>query len=66
MKRTPNEPQRVPYRVRLPGFIDDQEVGLGDVIRRATMSLGLKPCDNCDARAIALNRRIVFTSQRRQ
>ena len=27
---------RQPYRVRLPGFVTEDEVGLGDVIKRAT------------------------------
>jgi hypothetical protein len=48
-------------RVRLPGFIKDEEVGLGEVVRRATYVLGFKPCGGCDARATALNRRVVFT-----
>lgn len=28
--------ERQPYRVRLPGFIGDKDIGLGDVIKRAT------------------------------
>ncbi len=28
--------EREPYRVRLPGFITDEEIGLGDVIKRCT------------------------------
>lgn len=53
------------YRVRLPGFIaEDDEVGLGDVIKRATSALGLKPCGGCARRAAALNRRVTFTGKR--
>jgi hypothetical protein len=50
-----------PYKVRLPGFVTDEEVGLGDVIKRATNSLGIKPCAGCQRRAVALNRRLVFS-----
>ena len=39
-----DQPEREPYRVRLPGFISDQDVGLGDVIKRATHAIGVKPC----------------------
>ena len=53
------EPQ--PYRVRLPGFVKEGEVGLGDVIKRATYSVGIRPCAGCGRRAAALNRRMVFT-----
>lgn len=55
-----NTPPR-PRRVRLPGFISEQEIGLGDVIRRATYAVGIKPCGGCDSRAASLNRWIVFT-----
>ena len=34
--------ERAPYRVRIPGFVAETEVGLGDVIKRAT-SLGRNP-----------------------
>jgi hypothetical protein len=57
-------PERAPYRVRLPGFISDKEVGLGDVIQRATYAIGIKPCGGCGRRAAALNRLMVFTGPR--
>jgi hypothetical protein len=50
-----------PLRVRLPGFIKDEEVGLGDAIRRVGYAIGLKPCGGCEQRATALNRWTVFT-----
>src|SRR5687768_14966700 len=43
------------YRVRLPGFITDGDVGLGDVIKRVTYAVGLKLCGGCERRAAALN-----------
>ena len=54
---------RQPYRVRLPGFITDEEVGLGEVIKRATASVGIRPCGGCDRRAAALNRWLVFSGR---
>ena len=53
--------ERRPYRVRLPGFVTEKEVGLGDVIKRATSAIGIRPCAGCERRAAALNRRFVFT-----
>jgi hypothetical protein len=47
--------------VRLPGFIADDEIGLGDAIKRATSYVGIKPCGGCEGRAAALNRWMVFT-----
>ena len=49
--------------VRLPGFITDEDIGLGDVIKRATYLLGIKPCGGCERRAAALNRRFTFTGR---
>ena len=55
--------ERRPYRVRLPGFINDQDVGLGDVIKRATSTVGIKPCGGCARRAAMLNRWMVFSGK---
>ena len=49
------------YRVRLPGFITDEEIGLGDAIKRATSYVGINPCGGCRRRAAALNRWVVFS-----
>jgi hypothetical protein len=58
---TEQQEQRRPYRVRLPGFVKDEEVGLGEVVTRATYSVGIRPCGGCAQRAAALNRWIAFT-----
>ena len=50
-----------PYRVRLPGFISDEDVGLGDAIKRVTYAVGINPCSGCERRAAALNRWLVFS-----
>jgi hypothetical protein len=52
-----------PHQVRLPGFITDEEIGLGDVIKRATSYLGIQPCGGCERRAAALNRWMVFKNR---
>jgi hypothetical protein len=54
-----SQPQ--PHRVRLPGFLIEEEVGLGDALKRATYALGIKPCGGCEKRAAALNRWMHFS-----
>lgn len=48
------------FHVHLPGFIAEEEVGLGDVIKRATFAVGIKPCGGCERRAALLNRWVAF------
>jgi hypothetical protein len=48
--------------VRLPGFLNEKDIGLGDVIKRATSYVGITPCGGCEGRAAALNRRFVFSA----
>lgn len=52
---------RGPREVRLPGFITDEEIGLGDAIKRVTYAFGIPPCGGCERRAATLNRWFVFT-----
>lgn len=56
---------REPFRVRLPGFVSDEDVGVGDLIKRATMAAGIRPCGGCGRRAEALNRRFAVTGWKR-
>jgi hypothetical protein len=56
--------QLAPHRVRLPGFIVETEVGLGDMIKRATSLAGIRPCESCLDRAAHLNRWTVFSGRR--
>jgi hypothetical protein len=55
---------RQPYRVRLPGFVRDEDIGLGDLVKRTTASLAIKPCAGCERRAAMLNRWLTFTGRR--
>ncbi len=59
------QPPHQPHRVRLPGFMppDEEELGLGEVIKRATAAVGIRPCSGCQRRAQALDRRVVFRRQ---
>jgi hypothetical protein len=50
--------------VRLPVFVSDEPVGLGDVVKRATSSIGIGPCGGCADRAARLNQRVAFTGRR--
>ena len=60
-EKRPNHAKRQPHRVRLPGFLIDEEVGLGEAIKRVTYAMGIKPCGGCEKRATALNRWVRFT-----
>ena len=52
------------HRINMPGFIDE-EIGLGEVIKRVTSAFGIKPCKGCERRAAALNRWLVFSPRQR-
>jgi len=47
--------------VRLPGFLIEEEVGLGDLIKKTTYAMGIEPCGGCEKRAAALNRWMTFS-----
>jgi hypothetical protein len=53
-----------PYRIRLPGFVRNEDIGLGDLVKRTTASLAIKPCGGCARRAATLNRWLTFTGHR--
>jgi hypothetical protein len=55
---------RAPRTVRLPGFVSESQVGLGDAIKRATSAIGIKPCGGCNRRAEWLNARVSLTRRR--
>jgi hypothetical protein len=65
MKERTKEPvqegQAAPHRVRLPGFLLDEEIGLGDVIKKVTYAIGIPHCKGCERRAAALNSWIRLT-----
>jgi hypothetical protein len=53
-----------PFRVRLPGFVTGEEVGLGDLVKHVSYKMGITPCGGCEKRAEALNRQLVFAGKR--
>ena len=55
-----------PHRVRLPGFVMEEDIGLGDVVKRVTYAMGIRPCGGCEARAAALNGWMVFSGRQSQ
>jgi hypothetical protein len=61
-KRENDQPAR---RIRLPGFITEESVGLGDAIKRVTSSIGIRPCGGCERRAAILNHWLVFVGRRK-
>jgi hypothetical protein len=60
-EKRPSNVERQPHRIRLPGYIKEEEIGLGDVIKRMTYAMGIKPCTGCEKRAAVLNRWVRFT-----
>jgi hypothetical protein len=57
---------RLPHEVRLPGFILDEDIGLGSFVKRFTTAFGIRPCGGCEQRTDALNRWLVFTGRRQK
>jgi hypothetical protein len=57
----PKKKARPAHRVRLPGFLIEEEIGLGDLIKKATYAMGITPCGGCEKRAAALNRWMTFS-----
>jgi hypothetical protein len=60
MEESEEKEKPEPLRIRLPGFLIEDQVGLGDVIKRATYLVGMKPCTGCERRAATLNQWISF------
>lgn len=58
---SPDAKLHEPHRVHLPGFLVDEDIGLGDVVKRATYAVGIKPCGGCEKRAAAMNQWMVFS-----
>jgi hypothetical protein len=52
---------RHPYRVTLPGFIVDEDIGLGELVQHVTYAFRIKLCSGCRRRAATLDRWVVFT-----
>jgi hypothetical protein len=53
-----------PLTIKLPGFLSEDEIGLGDLIKSATSVVGIKPCNGCEQRASILNNWVIFNSKK--
>jgi hypothetical protein len=49
-----------PWRVRVPAVLARESVGLGEVLKRVTSAVGVRPCGGCKQRAERLDRKLVF------
>lgn len=52
------------HRVRLPRFVLSEPVGLGELAKRGTTAVGLRPCDRCRQRAARMDRWVGFEPTR--
>ena len=57
----PDKSERAAHRVRLPGFLIEEGIGLGDLIKKTTYAMGVRPCCGCEKRAAVLNRWMTFS-----
>ena len=58
-------PAHAPHRVRLPGFVNEADIGLGEVTKKATAYFGIRPCGGCARRAAYLDSWLVFSGRRK-
>ncbi|MEU5578953.1 hypothetical protein ABZ791_00665 [Streptomyces huasconensis] len=56
---------RARHDIRLPGFVREDEIGLGDLVGRATSAVGVRPCGGCARRARRMNEWVTFSKRRR-
>jgi hypothetical protein len=61
MPEKPAGDERKPYRVRIPGFVREEDIGAGTALKYASARVGIRPCGGCGRRAAALDQRFVFT-----
>jgi hypothetical protein len=45
-----------PFRVRIPGFVSDADIGIGHLAGRVAASIGIQSCGGCARRAEVLNK----------
>jgi hypothetical protein len=61
----PASTDRTAYTIRVPTFVFGHEMGLGDILKRISTSLGVGPCARCDERAACLNSWLRFAPAER-
>jgi hypothetical protein len=58
------DPVRV--RIRLPGGVVKDEIGLGSLLARMFAAAGVPPCADCEKRAEALDHLVVFSKENKE
>lgn len=53
------------FRIRLPRHVSEELSGAGDVVKRVTSALGVRPCGGCERRAQMLNRWFPISDRRK-
>ena len=62
MSRRKKPPAMTPkLSIRVPAFVTDESLGLGDAVSRIARAASMSPCGGCDSRRNWLNRWIVFS-----
>jgi hypothetical protein len=59
-ERTPDASGPALHTIVLPTFLLDREVGLGQLLKRVTTSVGVRPCPLCEQRAARLDHWLRF------
>lgn len=67
MRRQPEDDSAAAPRprveVRLPGFVSDDSIGAGSLLKRVSASMGIAPCGGCARRAAALDRWVAVSGR---
>jgi hypothetical protein len=61
-----SDQRQAKHVVQLPRFIVDEPVGAGQVIKRITSSLGVRPCQPCEQRAARLDQWLTLSPRARR
>lgn len=61
----PADKQENKARLSVPGFLNDDDIGLGDAVKELTSAVGIRPCGECERRAARLNRWLVISGRRK-
>jgi hypothetical protein len=56
-----NEKRIATHSIRLPRFLVEEPIGLGQVVKRITKSIGVQPCGSCEQRATRLDQWLRFS-----
>jgi hypothetical protein len=60
-KPVSNESSKARHNIRLPGFLVENEIGLGQAIKKVSYAMGIKPCAGCEQRAAKLDSWVRFS-----